>query len=64
MKSIFMENECGFGNCRDYHCERCPCFKPTMFGFRVPRILGNIGYYIEARLVMKGSANEDNETSR
>ena len=54
MKATFMGNKCGFGNCRDFHCERCPCYKPTMFGFRVPRILGNIGFYIEARLMMKG----------
>ena len=30
-------NPCGFGNCRNWDCEHCPHYKPTLFGHRVPK---------------------------
>lgn len=44
---IFMGNPCGYGNCMSDECEKCPYYKPTFFGIRVPRWLGNILFKIE-----------------
>lgn len=44
---IFMGNPCGYGNCMSTECEKCPHYKPTFYGVRVPRWLGNILFKIE-----------------
>lgn len=50
MSKIFMSNPCGYGNCMSDECEKCPHYKPTFFGVRVPRRLGNILFRIEGWL--------------
>ena len=42
-----MGNPCGFGNCRETECEKCPCFSPTIFNIRVPKWIAVIGYRLE-----------------
>ena len=44
---VFMGNPCGYGNCMSVECEKCPHYKPTFFGMRVPRWLGNTLFKIE-----------------
>lgn len=44
---IFMGNPCGYGNCMRTDCEKCCHYTPTMFGVKVPKWLGNIGFWIE-----------------
>lgn len=44
---IFMGNPCGYGNCMRTDCEKCCYYTPTMFGVKVPKWLGNIGFWIE-----------------
>jgi hypothetical protein len=44
---VFMGNPCGYGNCMSTECEKCPHYKPTFFGIRVPRWLGNLLFKIE-----------------
>ena len=44
---VFMGNPCGYGNCMSTQCEKCPHYKPTFFGMKVPRWLGNILFRIE-----------------
>lgn len=43
-----MGNPCGYGNCKEAHCIKCPCFKPTICDVRVPKWIGIIGFNIEA----------------
>ena len=47
---VFMGNPCGYGNCLSDECEKCSHYKPTFFGVRVPRRLGNILFKIEGWL--------------
>lgn len=44
---IFMGNPCGYGNCMRTDCEKCCHYTPTMFSVKVPKWLGNIGFWIE-----------------
>lgn len=50
---VFMGNPCGYGNCMSTECEKCPHYKPTFFGMRVPRWLGNILFMVQS-FVLKG----------
>lgn len=52
---IFIDNPCGYGNCMSTECEKCPHYKPTFFGIRVPRWLGNILFKIEFLLQRRGN---------
>ena len=47
---IFMGNPCGYGNCMRTDCEKCCHYTPTMFGVKVPKWLGNIGFWIEWKM--------------
>lgn len=49
MKS-FMGNPCLYPHCMRADCEKCPNYKPTCFGIRVPKWLGNILFRFEAWL--------------
>lgn len=44
---FFMGNPCGYVNCMRTHCEKCCHYTPTIFGVKVPKWLGNIGFWIE-----------------
>ena len=44
---FFMGNPCGYGNCMRTDCEKCCHYTPTMFVVKVPKWLGNIGFWIE-----------------
>ena len=48
MSKVFMGNPCGYGNCMSTECEKCPHYKPTFFGMRLPRCLGNILFGIQS----------------
>ena len=50
----FMGNACMYPNCKSTACKICSYYKPTMFGKRVPRWLGNLGFKIENFLIRKG----------
>ena len=54
---LFMDNPCGFGNCMSTECEKCSHYKPTFFGMRVPRWLGNILFRIEFLMQERGDIN-------
>ena len=47
---IFMGNPCGYGNCMRTDCEKCCHYTLTMFGVKVPKWLGNIGFWIEYQM--------------
>ncbi len=47
----FMGNPCGYYNCKYARCEFCGKYKPTCFGIRVPRWLGNILFRFEGWLL-------------
>lgn len=51
----FMSNTCGYPYCRDYRCNHCALFKPKFLGIRVPKIIGNWLYDLEAWLMYKRS---------
>lgn len=46
----FMGNPCGFGYCKRSDCEKCGMYKPTVYGIRVPRFVGNLGFKLEVWL--------------
>lgn len=47
---LFMGNPCGYGNCMRTDCEKCCYYIPTIFGIKVPKWLGNIGFWIEYQI--------------
>lgn len=55
---VFMGNPCGYGNCLSEECEKCSHYKPTFFGMRVPRWLGNILFRVEFSLQKRGKNDE------
>ena len=55
---VFMGNPCGYGNCMSTECERCPHYKPTFFGVRVPRWLGNVLFRIEFLIQERGVSSD------
>lgn len=46
----FMGNSCGNGFCTSSGCERCKYYCPTLYGHKVPKWLGDLGFNIEAFL--------------
>lgn len=46
----FMGNSCMYGYCHRTDCEKCSYYSPTIFGIRVPRWLGNFGFWVEYQI--------------
>ena len=53
----FMGNPCGYGNCMSIECEKCSHYKPTFFGMRVPKWLGNLLFKVGFLLQERGVSN-------
>ena len=56
MKS-FMRNICGYGNCKNTDCTHCQYYNPHIYKIKVPKFIGNLGYYIEY-LILEGKKYE------
>lgn len=43
----FMSNICGYGNCKEINCSHCKNYNPHIYKIKVPKFIGDIGYFIE-----------------
>lgn len=53
----FMQNICGYGNCKNTNCTYCKYYNPHIYKIKVPKFIGNLGYYIEY-LILEGKKYE------
>ena len=47
----FMRNPCNHPNCASVSCNKCFFYKPMIFNIRVPKIIGNILFKLEEKLM-------------
>lgn len=51
MLKPFMSNPCNHPNCTSADCNKCFFYKPMIFNIRVSKIIGNILFKLEEKLM-------------
>lgn len=47
----FMGNTCLHPHCKEANCKNCPHFTPRLYGFKVPKWIGNVLFWLEYKLI-------------
>lgn len=47
----FMSNSCMHPYCKEEDCKKCFFYKPMFFNIRVPKIIGDILFKLEEKLM-------------